>query len=578
VASRSHHWLFAFFAVLSPFFFSFLISGLCRVEASNDHLVKVSGVLRYVDEEKISAKFLCSICQAPAVDPLVHDGNCNSLFCKGCIMKWLGKNQTCPKCRAPCSKATLSNSDFIAGLLHELHVFCPNEEHGCKWTGERGDVLEHIKRFCERVPCDMEGCTAVVPGAFMEKHLSTCEFVIESCPAACGEEVTRREMHQHLKTCPKRQEQLTRIKRQEQLCDVLNPTESDVFFINCGGRIFTATRSVLTKFPESVLGTMFAEQFRKVNRDAQGHIHIASAADVFGHVLTWLQYDALPPTLNEFEVALLEKEATKWELGELTECVVALYAAKDTKKKKGDAINLTQDFFFQLVAMSKDGNGNARVSLPNTDLQHIRLAGINLSGSCFRHCIASRVEFTSCMLFRCDFSHADLESADFRNCVATGSNFTVASRNVVKAENCNVPTCNFTGANLMNADFRNCVPCGDFTNANLTGADFRGSWLYGCSFRGAKLDDTLFEGACVIGMSVGNGDWQTMNFGKGVAMDDRCKCPDGTKHVFFGASVKHVCPFVLYDCQNDQSKTLSMKLEWENRWGGIELPKWNYSE
>jgi uncharacterized protein YjbI with pentapeptide repeats len=560
--------------------------------------------LRYVDEDKISTKLLCSICQTPAIDPLVHGGTCNNLFCKPCIMAWLRTNPTCPKCRAPCSKLSLSDSGFIVGLLHELKVFCPNEEHGCKWTGDRGDVQEHIKRFCERVPCSMMGCTEVLPGTLVDKHLSTCKFVVESCPDKCGERVSRRELSQHLQTCPKRQELVRRIKRQEKICDALNPVDTDVMFINCGGKVFAAARSVLTKFPESVLGVLFLEASRKLNRDSQGHVHINCSTDVFRHLLTWLQYEVLSPTLSEFEVLLLEKEAKRWELHELESCLALRRVPQVVKKDEdGEMFKLTQELFFQLVAIAKDDKGVVKLALPGADLRHIRLSGFNLRGSRFHGCNAVGVDFRYCDLSQVEFDDATLDGADFRYCNLLGAKFGDASLEGADFRNCNMQGCKFGGARLINASFDGCKVDSNFEACLFDGADLSGASLRGCtllcsSFRGATLDGAKFEGSSIEGLKVAGSELLSADFGAGVRVRSRyCPCPAGALHEWYVNTndTTHADELVCFcpsekifidpaesDGANDwrQNKlnearptALSAKREWESKWGVLSIPK-----
>lgn len=306
---------------LSNFFFPlFLPVRKKKTTASMHHRTLSDLVLRYVDEDNIPQKLICSICLMPAVFPLVHAAPCNNLFCAACIERVLvqeeekseseSSSSACPICHAAINNKTsnLSGSDFIGKLLDDLKVYCPFEKHGCKWVGDRASVIQHVTKSCETVPCGNEGCTLIMYAEAVETH--TCDFEPVSCPEEeCNEKVPRRLLNAHLAAkCSARQDKLAR-------CDALNPKAEDVLTILCGDKKFRVVRSLLLKEEDSLLALMFSEQARKLNRDEKGRVVLNVRGETFGHLLTYLLVGKLPP-LDEVEMGFVNDAIEAFGLDE----------------------------------------------------------------------------------------------------------------------------------------------------------------------------------------------------------------------------------------------------------------------
>ncbi len=372
---------------------------------------------RYVNQDKIPEKLVCSICLCPAMAPVVH-ASCNNLFCKKCIDASLGVKPTCPLCRGECGSETLSPNTFISGMLDDLAVFCVNEAFGCKWSGDRGGVEEHVARFCTTVPCAMKGCAHVVPSTAMLGHVKTCDFVVLPCPEKCGKHVQRRQMGAHLeKECEKHKEQIQRSKDQATACDALNPVASDIMTIDCGERTFRVARSVLTKYPESLLGVMFLERARKLNRDADGHVHIVSRPETFEHLITWLQYGRIPCGLNEFELDVLRDEAKSLQLPVLEHALLKVVSTVSDVRGTTSVAPMTQVELVRLLELAQRDRSLFNATIPGMDISGLSFGGSILKGLCFRGCKAILTDFRKCRFEDCDFRDAILDGALFEKAI-----------------------------------------------------------------------------------------------------------------------------------------------------------------
>ena len=99
---------------------------------------------------------------------------CGKHLSREAYIRYHGK--CCPLCRGPCLTATLDKYHQRNMLSHEVR--CPKKAEGCKWEGE----IYNLKQ-----------------------HLSTCQYVKESCPHWCGSMFIRLKMEEHKSQhCPLR--------------------------------------------------------------------------------------------------------------------------------------------------------------------------------------------------------------------------------------------------------------------------------------------------------------------------------------------------------------------------------------
>lgn len=163
---------------------------------------------------------------------------CGYSFCKSCIECVLKRRDACPLC---------NNTDFSTysniGLersLREFKVYCSNRNEGCAWTGELGDLDDHLSPngrsrksgMCGFIRTSCTFCGASIFYHSLDKHQTSecslrpysCAFCDDytttfadvtethwkecpgypiTCPNSCGSSFTRQELDQHLTSeCP----------------------------------------------------------------------------------------------------------------------------------------------------------------------------------------------------------------------------------------------------------------------------------------------------------------------------------------------------------------------------------------
>ncbi|XP_036381194.1 BTB/POZ domain-containing protein KCTD21-like isoform X2 [Megalops cyprinoides] len=95
---------------------------------------------------------------------------------------------------------------------------------------------------------------------------------------------------------------------------------SDLVTLNVGGKVYTTSRSTLTRFPDSMLGTMFSTAI-PVKKDSQGHYFIDRDGKTFRHILNFLRTSHLDLPDNYKEIKLLKREADFYQIEPLIEAV-----------------------------------------------------------------------------------------------------------------------------------------------------------------------------------------------------------------------------------------------------------------
>lgn len=93
---------------------------------------------------------------------------------------------------------------FADGELGRLEIFCPSRKEGCKWTGQRLLLEEHLKSCAfTQLPCRNAGCSKRLPKSQIDEHVDTaCEYRQIECHR-CQAKVTARDREGHNDICPK---------------------------------------------------------------------------------------------------------------------------------------------------------------------------------------------------------------------------------------------------------------------------------------------------------------------------------------------------------------------------------------
>ncbi|XP_038051075.1 BTB/POZ domain-containing protein KCTD21-like [Patiria miniata] len=93
--------------------------------------------------------------------------------------------------------------------------------------------------------------------------------------------------------------------------------------LNVGGCLYTTSRSNLTRYPDSMLAAMFSSELDPSVRNANGAYVIDGDGPIFRHVLNFLRRGKLnlPEDFKEWD--LLTSEADFYQVGDLTDAVMA---------------------------------------------------------------------------------------------------------------------------------------------------------------------------------------------------------------------------------------------------------------
>ncbi|KAK8240187.1 hypothetical protein IWZ00DRAFT_437319 [Phyllosticta capitalensis] len=152
---------------------------------------------------------ICRICLSPYVKPRIL--TCEHTFCEDCLDQHIqtsirqndyGNRAKCPTCRRSLDLSTepYDVSRIITNMLDEMMVKCPNGSVGCHWSGQRGDVQDHLHFSCHyrMVDCPARHCQHPVMAKDVEKG---CMHTDVSCEH-CGDRMMEIELENHqLRLC-----------------------------------------------------------------------------------------------------------------------------------------------------------------------------------------------------------------------------------------------------------------------------------------------------------------------------------------------------------------------------------------
>ena len=185
-----------------------------------------SGGYDYQFLEEPSEDLKCSVCLSVLRDPHLTSC-CGHHFCETCIKPIKNLNNRCPLCQAEGFTSMLNKS--LCRIVNELKVHCPNSNKGCEWLGKLKSVETHFDTECAYVKVNCCYCNVLVIRTHLETHITICPqrpFACEACglvdawqnitdvhrakcsswcvPCSndCGSEVMRKDMRNHLKSCP----------------------------------------------------------------------------------------------------------------------------------------------------------------------------------------------------------------------------------------------------------------------------------------------------------------------------------------------------------------------------------------
>ena len=99
-------------------------------------------------DTSLSSTYTCIICKLIQREPTIVSC-CGQHFCRSCLQRWLRSDHLkCPHCLAS-DLQYFTNKQQLREVSCLL-IRCPNEDRGCRWTGELGEGQKHLEEECEK--------------------------------------------------------------------------------------------------------------------------------------------------------------------------------------------------------------------------------------------------------------------------------------------------------------------------------------------------------------------------------------------------------------------------------------------
>lgn len=188
---------------------------------------------RFVEKPPEPFQSECPVCLLVLCEP--HQASCCGYgFCQKCLEKVKLHNKPCPCCKA--EEFNSFPDKRLKRSLSGYKVFCTNENEGCEWSGELGELENHLNlnsqqdkqlegcQFvqvaclycsephlrsnikphqndnCSRRPFSCEYCKDFDSNYedVTKNHWSQCGYYPVQCPLGCGESIQRRSYHSHV--------------------------------------------------------------------------------------------------------------------------------------------------------------------------------------------------------------------------------------------------------------------------------------------------------------------------------------------------------------------------------------------
>lgn len=193
-----------------------------------------SGGHNYDFINSVPDRFNCSICTNVLCEPELAVC-CGQHFCEQCMKKWFLKQrkESCPHCRAEGSKFQHVANKGLRAEINQLKIRCSKRSVGCSWTGELGNLQQHLSsgsgcnyaqvecsNHCGTRPCrkdltthlrndcqlrrvTCQHCKKQDTFSAINKHESVCPKFPVYCPNRCTFRSMQREnLPAHMKICP----------------------------------------------------------------------------------------------------------------------------------------------------------------------------------------------------------------------------------------------------------------------------------------------------------------------------------------------------------------------------------------
>ena len=149
--------------------------------------------------EEPAGEFFCAVSLELLREPQQTDC-CGHHLSVEVAQRLQGEGKPCPMCQHP--HFTTHPDIFHRRKIQQLTVHCQYKNSGCEWTGELGNLKDHVIK-CPKQPWQCTYCTFSGLRDTEEDHLSGCGQFPVPCPNGCeAGSVERCSLEQHLLECP----------------------------------------------------------------------------------------------------------------------------------------------------------------------------------------------------------------------------------------------------------------------------------------------------------------------------------------------------------------------------------------
>ena len=139
----------------------------------------------FVEKPPEAIQTECSVCLLILKEPCLISC-CGHKFCRECIEQVTKDAKPCPLCNEP--NFNFMRERKLERFLKGSEVWCSYKKEGCEWSGELGQLQEHLNR-----------------DPSLENQPNGCAFVAVECTHKCGEWFQRRHIATHQnEQCKKR--------------------------------------------------------------------------------------------------------------------------------------------------------------------------------------------------------------------------------------------------------------------------------------------------------------------------------------------------------------------------------------
>jgi uncharacterized protein YjbI with pentapeptide repeats len=266
--------------------------------------------------------------------------------------------------------------------------------------------------------------------------------------------------------------------------------------LNVGGRVFSTTKSTLTKDPHNMLARLVSDDW-DATRDSLGCYLIDRSPEHFAPILHYLRTGTLVLDANVNALGVME-EAKFYGVSGVEELLQPRHIQSDGC---GDPLdNFTRrDIVGLLLTSSNLQLRSQGIDLVGVDLSRLDLQGINFRMSNFREANLEAANLDNARLQQANLKDANMMRASLRGVNLVGANLEGANMKGANFEDREMlQKANLEGTNLKNADLEDANLAGaNLRAANLRGANLSGANLRGADLAGANLEDTNLRGANV---------------------------------------------------------------------------------